>query len=310
MILDSTASSIEQVSVHHIGNASQQEGIIVSEAPLDLTDEKTIDLLGQYFLSNFTVPEYYAFTFSNEDFTLNPVYKFVKEIFDHPEFFHENSINIAKHLYDATQHPNIKAGDLYIARFADIGINSKSIEVIGIFKSETKESYLKLKAYANQFDLTADEGINTRNLDKGCLVLKEEEDAGYKVLLVDNANKSDAQFWKNDFLNVRPHSDSFYHTHQFMNLTRQYVSDQLQEEFSVSRADQIDLLNRSMDFFKSKDQFNQAEFEAEVLGDAGVIESFRKYEKQFQQEHHIDVQDQFAISVQAVKRQARVYKSV
>jgi hypothetical protein len=93
-----------------------------------------------------------------------------------------------------------------------------------------------------------------------------------------------------------------------MNLTRQFVGDQLDEEFSVSKADKIDLLNRSMDFFKSRDQFNQNEFEAEVLEDPTVIESFRKYERSFMSDQ--DIVDNFEISAQAVKRQARVFKSV
>ena len=93
-----------------------------------------------------------------------------------------------------------------------------------------------------------------------------------------------------------------------MNLTRQYVGDQLDEEFSVSKADKIDLLNRSMDFFKTRDQFNQNEFEKQVLGDESVIESFRNFEKSLTPEG--DRTGNFEISAQAVKRQARVFKSV
>jgi hypothetical protein len=82
----------------------------------------------------------------------------------------------------------------------------------------------------------------------------------------------------------------------------------LDEDFSVSKADKIDLLNRSMDFFKSRDQFSQNEFEAEVLEDPSVIESFRKYERTLMRDQ--DIVDNFEISAHAVKRQARVFKSV
>src|SRR5690606_14863281 len=141
---------------------------------LDIESDKLHDLLKTYFLSNFNTPEFYSFTFSNEDFSLNPIYKFAAEIFEDREYFQENSINIAKHLYEATQHPNIKAGDLYVAYIADLALDGRRAEAIGIFKSENKESYLKLKAYTNQFDLHADEGINIRKLDKGCLIVNEE----------------------------------------------------------------------------------------------------------------------------------------
>ncbi|HEY5746367.1 MAG TPA: nucleoid-associated protein [Chryseolinea sp.] len=307
-MIERSQSSILQVSVHVVGNRGAQELLRISEEPLDVEDDALQDLLLTYFLSNFTTPEYYAFTFSNEDFSLNPLFQFARNIFEEAESFHENSVNIAKHLYEATQHPNIKSGDLYVARLSGVVIDNQAVDAIGIFKSENKETYLKLKANSGDFNLHADEGVNIRKLDKGCLILNRGVEEGYSILIVDNANKSDAQFWKSDFLNVKPVSDAFHHTHNFMNLTRQYVGDQLDEEFSVSKADKIDLLNRSMEFFKSKEQFNQSEFEVEVLADASVIESFRKYEKTFMSDAQIA--DNFEISAQAVKRQARVFKSV
>jgi hypothetical protein len=139
-------------------------------------------------------------------------------------------------------------------------------------------------------------------------VLNTQEDEGYRILLYDNTNKLEAQFWKDDFLGVVPQSDAFHHTNKFMNLTRQYIGDQLDEEFSVSKTDKIDLLNRSMKFFKSRDQFDQNEFESEVLEDVSVIESFRNYERSLNTDD--DIANHFEISAQAVKRQARVFKSV
>jgi hypothetical protein len=193
-----------------------------------------------------------------------------------------------------------------VAHISDVVIDGLLVQAVGIFKSENKDTYLKLQ----EFNLTADEGIDIRKLDKGCLILDLQQEAGYKILVVDNANKSEANFWRQDFLNIKPWSDAFHHTHNFMSLTRQYVAEHLDEEFSVSRADQIDLLNRSMSFFKSREQFNKAEFEAEVLGDVDVIESFRNYGKSFMANHELDVKDNFEISVHAVKNQARVFKSV
>jgi hypothetical protein len=306
-MIDSSLTNIQQVSAHYIGNPTNSESLRLSEAPMEVNDEKVHQLLRTYFLSNFTTPEYYTFTFSNEDFTLNPIYKFAMDIFQEPESFHENSVNLAKHLYGATQHPNIKAGELYIAYFDSIEVQNMSVEAIGIFKSENKENYLKLSP---QFSMSADEGINIKKLDKGCLILNAEKEEGYKVLIVDNINKSDAHFWKHDFLNVKPRSDAFHHTNNFMKLTKQYVEDQLAEEFSVSKADKIDLLNRSMDFFRSKEEFSKAEFEVDVLGNADVIESFRNYGNNFMTTNNLGPMDNFEISVQAVKRQARVFKSI
>src|SRR5690606_42060648 len=92
--------------------------------------------------------------------------------------------------------------------------------------------------------------------------------------------------------------------------THQFVAEQIPEDFQVSRADQIDLLNRSANYFKSREEFNQAEFESEVLGDTEVIESFRNYGKNFMANAEYDPEENFQISDHDVKRQARVFKSV
>jgi hypothetical protein len=309
-MIDFSNSNIVAVAAHIIGNRNQEEPLKLSDELLEIEDEKLEPLLRVFFLSNFTVPEYYTFTFSNGDHHLNPLHRFVSNIFDDASMLYENSVYIAKHLYEATQHLNIKSGDLYVAYIKNLSLDGEQTEAVGIFKSENKDSFLKLKSDSTHFDLFADEGTHIKKLDKGCLIFNQDRDAGFRIMIVDHANRSEAQFWKDDFLNLKPLSDSFHLTHNFMNLTRQYVSDQLDEEFSVSKADKIDLLNKSINFFKSKDQFNQAEFEVEVLGDADVIESFRNYGKSFMNTHELDPVDNFEISAQAVKRQAKVFKSV
>lgn len=306
-MIGTATSIVQQVSAHLVGNNANGESLTLSEKPMDVQDEKLQTLLRTYFLSNFTTPEFYSFTFSNGDFALNPLYQFAREIFENPETFHENSINIAQQLFDVTQHPNIKSGELYVAFIEGVVVGNMMSDAIGIFKSESKENYLKL---SKQFNLNADEGINVKKLDKGCLILNTEQEDGYKVLIVDAVNKSDAQFWKDDFLNLRPWSDSFHHTQNFMSLARNYVAEELEEQFSISKADKIDLLNRSVDFFKSKEHFHKAEFESEVLNDADVIQSFRNYGKNFMADNAFDAVDHFEISAQAVKRQAKIFKSV
>ena len=187
-------------------------------------------------------------------------------------------------------------------------VDNRSLNAVGVFKSEIKETYLKLTGESDPFRLASDEGINIRKVDKAALILDEHADQGYRVLSIDSTGKSDAAFWVNDFLKLKPLPDDFHHTRNFMSLTRQYIGDQLEEDFSVSKADKIDMLNRSMNFFKSREQFDKQAFETEVLADPSVIESFRNYE-QFHQTDS-DIADNFEISSQAVRRQARIYKSV
>jgi len=90
----------------------------------------------QYFLKPFAEPEFFSFTFSNEDVKLNPVYNFAGQIFDAPTSFHINSINVAKYLYELSTHPQIKSGDLFVVHFSDVVIEDELVDMVGVFKSE------------------------------------------------------------------------------------------------------------------------------------------------------------------------------
>jgi 37-kD nucleoid-associated bacterial protein len=310
-MLDYTNCNIDKVSVHHIGNKTNEEDLVLSKSLLDISEDQLRDLLMRFFIFPMTSNELFSFTFTNEDFTLNPIYNFALQIFDEPKNFHKQSVNIAKHLYEVSNHSQIKSGDLFISYFKDIAVNGETVDAIGIFKSENRQAFLKLDTKGDIFSLNCDDGINIEKLDKGCLIFNSDRTNGLKICIVDKSNKStEAQFWKDIFLMLRPCADAYHHTKQFLDITKNYVTKQLAEEFEVTKADQIDVLNRSMEYFKSHDTFDKNEFEKEVLQDTGIIKSFRKYDDEFRQENSIEIEDAFEISSQAVKKQARVFKTV
>jgi hypothetical protein len=105
-------------------------------------------------------------------------------------------------------------------------------------------------------------GINLEKLDKGCLIYNLDEDKGYRLSILDRSGKSsDAQYWRELFLRVEPVKDEFQATRNILDIARHFVVDQIGDEFELSKADQIDYLNKSIGYFKKKDEFNQKEFE-------------------------------------------------
>lgn len=50
--------------------------------------------------------------------------------------------------------------------------------------------------------------------------------------------------------------------------------------------------------------------EKEIFKDNSVIESFRKFDQAYREENEVEFSNNFQISSQAVKKQARVFKSV
>lgn len=313
-MFDYTESAIVRISAHQIGNKAEDEMLHLSDKPLEAEGNNLKELLMQYFLSHFKVPEFYSFTFSDEDLTLNPVYNYVGKIFDQNDdfAFHKATVRIAQHLYNCSDHPNIKRGDLYVVHFSNIIFEGEPTEAIGIFKAENKDSFIKLNYTDQTFQLSFDSGININKADKACLVFKTGKEEGYKVLIIDKSGKSssEAQYWKDRFLYLRPCGDDYHFTKNFMSLTKNYVKQRLTEDFEVSGADQADYLNRSMDFFKNNERFDEKHFEREVLQHESLIESFQKYKDDFSEEQELDLNAQFSISAPAVKKQARIFKSV
>jgi hypothetical protein len=226
--------------------------------------------------------------------------------------FHLKSVSIAKHLYEVSVHPLIKSGDLFVAMFSNIQIDGTQTEALGIFKSENKSSVLKLTTKKDgRFEVNFQSGINLEKLDKGCLIYNLDEDKGYRLSILDRSGKSsDAQYWRELFLRVEPVKDEFQATRNILDIARHFVVDQIGDEFELSKADQIDYLNKSIGYFKKKDEFNQKEFEKEVFEDPEVIKSFRKFDNNFREQFSIDREDGFSISAEAVKKQSRVFKSV
>jgi hypothetical protein len=138
-----------------------------------------------------------------------------------------------------------------------------------------------------------------------------EKDNGYVLSIIDNTNKgSEAQYWKDNFLSVQPKKNEYHQTNQFLGIAKQFVTKQLDEDFEVSKTDKIDFLNRSVNYFKKNETFDKQEFEEQVFGDSNVIESFRKFDQTYRQENELELSDNFEISAQAVKKQARVFKNV
>lgn len=91
---------------------------------------------------------------------------------------------------------------------------------------------------------------------------------------------------------------------------KNFVTEQLDQEFEVNKADKIDLLNRSLNYFKEKETYVEDEFAEIVLGNDQAISSFKNYKQQFEERFDVELAGGFDISAQAVKKQARVYKSV
>lgn len=309
ILLGYTECQLQDVSVHHVGNKTNEEEFFLSTEKMDISNDYLKDLLVHFFLHAFEGIEYYQFIIENVEGEVNKIFNLASQIFENPESLHDHSKEIAQHLYDSSTHPNIKPGDLFVAYLTNIHVGDILTNAIGIFKAENKHSFLKLNS--DTFDISFDDGINIDKLDKGCLIFDIDQPNGYRACIVNKANRSvDAQYWRDIFLQLMPLSDNFNSTKEFLNLTKKFITRQVPEEFEVSRTDKIDLMNRSLEYFQNNEAFYKEDFESEVLQDDNLIQSFRNYDSAYQYEQGLDLGDHFGISDEAVKKQTRAFKSV
>jgi len=306
---DYNIKDIAIISVHKVGVKGNQELIKLSNENLNISKEIS-NLLVEYFIKPFKTKEYYSF-FHDSDLRMNEVYSYVSLIFENEASLHEQSKNIAKHLYDKSTHPNIKAGEFYTVLFKDCNLDGEIVDAIGLFKSENKDTFLKVHSVDNEFEIESDEGFNINKLDKGCLIFNTEQEDGYVISIVDNTNKSaEARYWFDDFLHVNQRNDEYYKTQNALTMCKNFITQELPEQFESTKVDQADFLNKSVSFFKDNDTFNVDDFANKVIEQPEIIDSFNKYKTDFQEDYKIEIADNFDISNAAVKKQSRGFKSI
>jgi hypothetical protein len=193
----------------------------------------------------------------------------------------------------------------------DVLVENEHVDCIGMFKSESKEKFIKVDPQGNKMSIIIDEGLYVNKLDKGVVVFNLHKEDGYRALTIDKTNKgAEAQFWINDFLGLRPASDSFHSTGQVMEMTREFITKVMPEEFDVSKVNKAEYMNRSVEYFKNREVFQEEEFVNEVFVHKNLADSFGRFKNQYEKGADIEIGAEFDISKNAVKKKYAGMRSV
>jgi hypothetical protein len=301
---------LQKTIIHYVGSKKNLDPLLLSDKEVDI-EEETTQLLQDNFLKRFKDnTEYYSFTHS-ASLEFNEVYQYAKKLFADATGFEEVSASIAKHLYDQSTHPKVKGGELYIAYFDGLPVESRVHKALGLFKAENKSLFLEVQQQKKGLDLQMREGIEPAKMDKGCLIINNKQDEGFDVLIFDNQSRGEeAQYWKEKFLGLTPQQNEYHHTANLMALTKQFITGPLETELKVPRTEQVELLHRSLDYFKTNETFDINDFQKEVFHNEEHLTSFRQFGSQYIENTGYDIAASFDISADAVKKGSRVYKSV
>ena len=299
------------ICIHQVGNAAEDEGIKLSNSILSPDEDILNELLLQYFFDNFKDPEFFHFTFTSGEIELNPIYNFVGNIFDDPSSLLEQSVKITRHLYEKSSHPNIKSGDLVVAYIENVLIDDELLNAVAIFKSESKDAFLKLQSDGSNYEIDFESGINVEKLDKACLIFDTEREQGFKLSIIDKSNRNkDALYWREDFLNVTSRKDNYHATTQYISLTKSYVKERLKHEDNTSKIDEADIMHRSKEYLQNVETFDRSDFEDQVFRSEQLKTSFQEFSDDFESERQVRLPDTFEISAHAVKKKSQTFRSV
>lgn len=301
------SAQIESLSIHRVGNKSKVEGVFLSSDPYPLTDELT-PLIKEFFFKPFREKEENYYKFMHEtDLEFHTLYNIVTKVFENPGATHMLSEEITKHLYDQSEHPHIKSGEVYIAHIENISIDNIKVDAIGIFKSELKQDFLQFRESGENLEMMLEQGINLNKIDKGCLILNYKQEEGYKVLSVDS-NRYDTKYWLENFLGVEMFEDDNFYTKKYLKFCQDFAKDVVLP--AEDKKEEVLFMNRAVNHFAKNDSFNESSFMNDVLENPELIPEFRNYKQEQAPKYNIEDLTDFSISNKAVSSQRKKIKNL
>lgn len=298
-------ASISKFIIHKVGNKFNSTKNAFSENTVDF-DEASYDLMLPFLLRPFgSVVQSYRFS-HHADVRLNEINNYAEQIFDEDLDFVEGSKNIVKHLFEQSNSAQIKTGDVLIALFEGITFNEITTNALGIFKIETKSNFFQTYLEGSSYDVVVQKGINSKKVDKGCLILNQSDVEGRIVLSADN-NNYDAQYWTNHFLNVKFADDANQHTQNYLELCKDFSDDVLKT--SYGEQERSTFLAKTVDFFKENEVVNVERFKEEIFEEDKHKDLFEDYKKSFEDAQDLLIRNQFDVAEAVVKKEKKKLKT-
>ena len=298
---------IESLSIHRVGNKSRNEAIFLSENQYGLNDE-IVPILKEYFFKSFREKEENYFQFAHEvDLEYNDMFKLATEIFTNPGSVHEVSKKITQHLFEQSNHPHIKNGEVYVTYLTNVSIDNNVVDAIGVFKSELRTDFLQFEEKESNLEMVLQEGINLNKLDKGCLIFNYKKEEGYKILTIDS-NRYDARYWLEHFLSVDAFQDENFMTKKYLKFCQEFAKEVVFP--AEDKKQEVMFMNRAVNHFAKNDNFEETAFLNDVMENPDLIPEFKSYKADRGEKYSIDDVTSFPIANAAVSDVRKTIKNV
>lgn len=297
---------IDKLIIHSVGNKLKGDTCLTSEATVVINSEIE-EVLLKFLLAPIKANGLFVFDNLNH----NQIYKSVHEMFDSSEIFVTVSKRVARILFDSVKNPEVIGGNLIIVHFKDCIVGDKLTDAIGIFKTDTTDTYLKIKPSSERFMVTRENGLGLKRISKGCIICNTEYEQGYVIAVYDKRGRGEEVLnWSEQFLDIIPRKDDYYFTKNAIDCVVHFVNEGLPDMFEISKADQLNLLNSTSEYLKTAEDFNWNEFAEEVFESAEVVEGLNGYKDSFEQDNDVEIEEQFKVSIPALKQENKKFKRV
>ncbi len=272
-MLEVSESKLAQYVVHYVSDT-----LVLGEEVFSHPEVMLEAAFTQLAFNKLDFEQQYEF-FHESNIGLNEVYTYVKAIFDEEGSFLEQSKHIATHLHSASGHPNIKSGELFIGLFDNCFMSTEAKKVIAIVKIEEKEMFLDVKNEQNKVTVNGIDGINVKKINNMAVIVDMGADEA-PVVFMKTKKKEDVVYWQERFLKVKVADEHYHKTNLALTECKKYI---LKEE-SFSNPEKLGLLNKTLDYFRSEEEFQVNDYIETVFEAADstqkdiIVNSVKPYE--------------------------------
>ncbi len=301
-----TRAEITKCIIHKVANKYNSGQNSFSETTIRF-DEESYNLMLPFLLKPFANLSQ-SFRFSHHaDIRLNEMNNYASNIFKDEESFIENSKNIVNHLYEQSNSAQIKKGDVIVALIEGIEYQDVLTEAVGVFKVENKIDFFQTYLDDDSFDVAVQQGISTKKIDKGCLILNTSDVEGTVVLSIDN-NQYDAQYWVKNFLSVKYADDRNQHTQSYLEMCKEFSEEIIKPE--LGKQEQSQFLASTVDYFKENESVDYHNFKEELFEEDKHKEMFEDYKKHFETLNDVLIRNNFEVSDVVLKKEKQKIKNI
>lgn len=288
-MIDFSYAKMRQIIVHFVGNKAQEQGYEIADNIIEELDEEMTVVLNEIFLSPFKSETTNHFSHSTS-LDYNEAYNYIRKIFNEETSFFEGSVDLLKQLYEASSHPNVKSGDLWLIYLNECIIEGELTDAIGIFKVENKEVFLKNEFNQQSVTIGYEKGITKKDIDKACIVFNLQEKDGYRVVALDNLTRGESVYWKQHFLGIEKVLDDTLLAESFVNICAEFVKKD--DESLVGKST---FIKEAQEYLEVQPEINLEDF-ADTLVEESKQEEFKTVVANYEKTHAVTFPDNFKVN--------------